>query len=469
MYQILVVDDDQTMLRGIELHLQDQEDYSVVTASDKPKALKHIEKNEFDLVLSDLMVPETSDGLEIITKARSQWYQPSILVMTAFDTVENAINTMKAGADDFIAKGFNLDELSFRIDTLLKNKQKIEQLEIENRILKETIQQQFSDYKIIGESTVIKDLKKKIKKIAADGKSTCLIHGESGTGKDLVARNIHLMSPRKNGPFVPINCAAIPDNLIESEFFGHEKGSFTGAYSARQGKFEIARNGIIFLDEIAELPLPLQVRLLRVLEEKSFYRIGGKVPVDVDIMILAATNRNLQQLVREGGFREDLYFRLSVINIEVAPLRERKADIPMLAKFYMEKFNRERKRNITISHQAMDLIKKYQFYGNVRELRNIIEDAFVLCENNKIDAKDLSINKKLFNSVGSVKEEDRLYPGQGSDKKLPFKKALQRFEKIYYRRLMDFNDWKLNSAAAEAGISREWLSKKLKQMGIGKM
>ncbi len=272
MYQILVVDDDQTMLRGIELNLEDYEDYKVYTASDKKKALKLIETKEFNLVLSDLMIPEPSDGLEIVKSARAQWYQPSILVMTAFETVENAISTMKAGADDFIAKGFSLDELSFRIDSLLKNKEKIEKLEFENRILKETIQQQFSDYKIVGESSAIKELKNKLKKIAADGKSTCLIHGESGTGKDLVARNIHMMSPRKNGPFVPINCAAIPANLIESEFFGHEKGTFTGAYSTRQGKFEIARNGIIFLDEIAELPLPLQVRLLRVLEEKSFYR-----------------------------------------------------------------------------------------------------------------------------------------------------------------------------------------------------
>ena len=469
MYQILVVDDDQTMLRGIELNLEDYEDYKVYTASDKKKALKLIETKEFNLVLSDLMIPEPSDGLEIVKSARAQWYQPSILVMTAFETVENAISTMKAGADDFIAKGFSLDELSFRIDSLLKNKEKIEKLEFENRILKETIQQQFSDYKIVGESSAIKELKNKLKKIAADGKSTCLIHGESGTGKDLVARNIHMMSPRKNGPFVPINCAAIPANLIESEFFGHEKGTFTGAYSTRQGKFEIARNGIIFLDEIAELPLPLQVRLLRVLEEKSFYRIGGKVLVEVDVMILAATNRDLKQLVRKGEFREDLYFRLNVINIEVTPLRDRIEDIPLLVKFFLDKFNRERKRNIKITREAMNLTKKYKFYGNVRELRNVIEDAFVLCENNKIDVKDLSISKNVFESLGSDKEEEYLYPDQGTGRKLPFRKALKRFEKKYFKRLMELNDWRIIPAAEEAGMTREWLSKKLKQMGLGKM
>jgi len=468
MHHILIVDDDQTMLRGIELNLEDYKNYKISTASDKKMAVNLIKEKEFDLVLSDLMVPETRDGLEIVKSARAQWYQPSILVMTAFETVENAISTMKAGADDFIAKGFSLDELSFRIDTLLKNKKKIEQLEFENRILKETIQQQFSDYKIVGESSAIKKLKGKLKKIAADGKSTCLIHGESGTGKDLVARNIHMMSPRHKEPFVPINCAAIPENLIESEFFGHEKGTFTGAYSTRQGKFEIARNGIIFLDEIAELPLPLQVRLLRVLEEKSFYRIGGKVPVDVDVMILAATNRDLKQLVRNGAFREDLYFRLNVINVEVAPLRDRKEDIPLLVKFFMDKFNRERKRDIKISREAMQLMKKYQFFGNVRELRNVIEDAFVLCENNKIDVKDLSINKSAYESLGSSKEEDSLYPNPNTDRKLTFRKALKRFEKKYFERLMELNDWRINTAAEEAGITREWLSKKIKLMGIGK-
>jgi DNA-binding NtrC family response regulator len=464
MHHILIIDDDQTMLRGIELNLEDHHDFRISTASTRKKALKLLTEKEFDLVVTDLMVPETSDGLDIIRLASAQWYRPTIMVMTAYESLENAVRTMQAGADDFIPKGFGIDEFIFRIENLLKNREKIAKLERENRILREMIQHQYSDYQIIGESAAIKELKNKIKKVAADAKSTCLIVGESGTGKELVARNIHLLSTRKNGPFVPINCAAIPENLIESEFFGHEKGSFTGAESTQQGKFEIARNGIIFLDEISELPLPLQVRLLRVIEEKTFYRIGGKEPIEVDVMILAATNRDLKILVSNGKFREDLYFRLNVITIPVPPLRERKEDIALLVKFFLNKFNHERRKKVKITRWAMKQLKNYDFFGNVRELRNVIEDAFVLCENNQIDTGDLSIKKSGGGKILAPGEDSSFFSVDGKD--LAFRKALKRFEKVYFTRLLKKNAGVLNATAAEAGMSREWLGKKLKQLGL---
>lgn len=459
MFRLLIIDDDNTMLKGIELSLEDHPDYHLRTASDRGTAIDLIIKYEFDLIISDLMIPDVNDGLAIIKKAKSMWYHPFVLTMTAFETVDNALNTMKAGADDFISKGFGLDELTIRIDSLLKKKQKIDQLEVENRILKEAIQEQYSDYNIIGRSAVIKKLIIKIEKVAEDAQSTCLIYGESGTGKDLVARNIHAISSRKNAPFVPINCAAIPENLIESELFGHEKGSFTSAHMAKQGKFELANKGIILLDEIGELPIPLQVRLLRVLEEKSFYRIGGKEPINVDVMILAATNTDLKKLVREGTFREDLFFRLNVISIEVPPLRRRKQDIPLLTEFFLDKFNRERKKRISLSPDSMKILAQYNFYGNVRELRNIIEDAFVLCEGDKITPSNLSIRRRGSPGVGDAKiREDKTL--------INYEEALEAFEKEYFERLLDKYNWNQREAARDAGISRKWLGIKIKRLGL---
>jgi DNA-binding NtrC family response regulator len=449
------------MLKGIELNLEDHTDYDVKVASDSKTAIRLIKENEFDLVVSDLMVPEVEDGQEIVRQAKSMWYRPFVLTMTAFESWENAVSTMKAGADDFISKGFGLDELALRIENLLKKKRQMDHLEFENRILKETIQLQYSDYKIIGQAPIVLKLIKKIEKIAADAQSTCLIFGETGTGKDLVARNIHALSPRRDAPFVPINCAAIPENLIESELFGHERGSFTGAHTAKQGKFEIANGGIIFLDEIGELPLPLQVRLLRILEERSFYRIGGKVPIEVDIMILAATNKNLNQLVKEGDFRQDLFYRLDVITIEVPPLRKRKQDIPLLTQFFLDKFNRERKKVIELSGEALQLLTGYNFPGNVRELRNIIEDAFVLCENDVITTDNLSIRPTMPQKKGQV--DLSISMDQVHQK---YEGAISQFERTYFTKILELNNWNTRWAAKEAGISREWLSKKIRKLNI---
>jgi DNA-binding NtrC family response regulator len=464
MNKILIADDEFSMLRGIEFHLQENSDYRTLTASDRNTAIQILETNEIDLLVSDLMLPDIEDGLAIMRAAKQQWYQPGVLAMTAYESVENAVAAMQAGADDFVSKGFGLDELSLRIDNMLRKKQQVRQLSIENQILRETIRKQFNDFKIIGESPRMLELMKKAEKVAADARATCMIHGESGTGKDLVARTIHALSVRRNAPFVPINCAAIPENLIESELFGHEKGSFTGAYQTKQGKFEHARGGIIFLDEIGELPLNLQVRLLRVLEERSFYRIGGKDPIDVDVMVLSATNRDLKELVSSGRFREDLYFRLNVVNIEVPALRERREDIRLLAHFFLQKFNQERNKQLKFSENALVQLESHDYPGNVRELRNIIEDAFVFTEGPYIQPENLTFRKPIKET-----EEDKgiLYLQMSKNfHHLLYKDALDIFDKQYFQQLLKENFWNISIAARKAEITREWLSKKIKRLGL---
>jgi DNA-binding NtrC family response regulator len=464
MNRILIIDDEFSMLRGIEFHLRENADYDILTASDRKTAMEILGSQEIHLVVTDLMLPSIEDGLAIMRFAKKQWYQPSVLAMTAFESVENAVATMQAGADDFVSKGFGLDELTLRINNLLKKKNEIDRLAIENRILRETIQKQFSDFQIIGKSPKMVKLMGNVKKVAADARATCLIEGESGTGKDLVARTIHALSIRREAPFVPINCAAIPESLIESELFGHEKGAFTGAFETKQGKFEHAKGGIIFLDEIAELPLHLQVRLLRVLEERSFYRIGGKHPIDVDVMVISATNQNLKELVRAEKFREDLYFRLNVVTITVPPLRERPEDIGNLAIFFLEKFNLERNRQLTFSEKALQELKSYHFPGNVRELRNIVEDAFVFTDGMIIEPKNLSFRKSPLANQGKINENSLSLPPDLIKSNL--KIATEHFERAYFSQLLNFFHWNITEVAHIAGLKRESLSRKLKRLGL---
>ena len=465
MYRLLVVDDEITMLKGIQFHYQDNLNYELFTASDKEQAIRLLEENEFDIIVSDLMLPSVDDGLQVIRSAKDQDYQPVVLAMTAFETVENAVACMKNGADDFVSKGFGLDELSLRIENILKRKNKFLQLSIENQILKEAIQQQYSNFEIIGKSQKMQDLLKKVRRLAADAKSTCIITGESGTGKDLIARSIHAISKRKDAPFVPINCAAIPENLIESELFGHEKGAFTGAYTNVKGKFELANGGIILLDEIGELPLPLQVRLLRVLEERSFYRVGGKHAIDIDVMVIAATNQNLADLVKKGHFREDLFFRLNVISLFIPPLRERKEDIRPLALFFLQKFNRERKKDIIMSETSLEQLESYDYRGNVRELRNIIEDAFVFCNGKEITPDNLPMPNSKYRQE-RVKQHENIKTTLHT---MTHREAMEILEKEYFQVLLERHFWNYKKAAQTANLTREWLMKKAKLLGIRKV
>ncbi len=467
MYKILVTDDDHTILSGLGLHFQDNPEYHCVTADYIEAAKKILESGEFDLVVADLMFPTAAHGLEVMRCAREQWYRPAILAMTAFDTVENAVEAMKAGADDFASKGFGLDELILRIEHLIKRKDELRKLVIENEVMRQTLRQQYNDYQIVGKSRQIRELMEKVKKIAEDAHVTCLLEGESGTGKDLIARAIHTMSNRSRAPFIPINCAAIPSNLLESELFGHEKGSFTGAYTTRQGKFEQANEGVIFLDEISELPMSLQVVLLRVLEEKEIFRIGGKRPIETDVMILAASNQDLEQLVQENRFREDLFFRLNVIKIFIPPLRDRQEDIEPLAHFFLDKFNQQRNKNLRLSYQSLEMLNTYDYPGNVRELRNIIEDAFVFCDGDVIQPSDLRFNQ--YRKFQYYRDKHTLDNGNnGSLYEYDHQNAVHEFEKLYFTRLLENNHWNLKTTAEEAGISREWLSKKIRRLDLKK-
>lgn len=464
MTRILLCDDDDTILSGIKLHFDDHPDFQVTTVSNRNAAIKNIQSNEFDVVVSDLMFPDEEDGLAVIKCAKSQWYAPAILAITAFDTIENAVRTMQAGADDFASKGFGLDEIHIRIKNVVDKKKEFLRLILENEILKQTVNQHFSDYKIIGASPQINELSQKIIKIAADAHVTCLIQGESGTGKDLVARSIHALSQRKNAPFMPINCAAIPANLLESELFGHDKGAYTGAYTSRQGKFEQSDGGVVFLDEIGELSLSLQIILLRVLEEREIYRIGGKQPIKVDVMILAASNKDLEKLVEQGRFREDLYFRLNVIKIWIPPLRDRRSDVVPLAKFFLENLNQQRNKKLRFSLKALSLLKNYEYPGNVRELRNIVEDAFVFCADKIIRPENLYF--KNYNYFKKDNNNSFTYNNAHSLLKLRHQEAVQEFEKDYFFHLLEDQRWNIKEAAIKAGITREWLSKKVKNLGL---
>jgi two-component system response regulator AtoC len=461
MYRILLNDDDETILTAARMYFQDETGYELVTADSRDKALNLINTREFDVIIVDLLFPDVSDGLAVIKNSYSQPYQPSILAMTAFDTVENAVATMQAGADDFIAKRFSLDELISRIENLLKCRKEINALTIDNKIWHQTLQQQFDDCRIVGESTQIKTLVEKVKKVAEDAQVTCLIEGESGTGKELIARTIYSLSNRRYGPFIPINCAAIPDNLLENEFFGHERGAFTGAYYKQRGKFELANNGVLFLDEISELPISLQGSLLRVLEEKEIYRIGGKKSIRINVMILVSSNQNLEQMVYKNSFRKDLYFRLNVIKIKAPPLREHPQDIEPLACYFLDKFNRQRNKKLTIDDSSLSYLKSYIYSGNVRELRNLIENACVFCSGDTIHPSDLQFNQDNDCQFNSDLFENIL---NGKICGVAYQNAIRQFEKIYFNLLLGRNHGNIKEAARHAGLSREWLSKKISNL-----
>ncbi|MDZ7262746.1 MAG: sigma-54 dependent transcriptional regulator, partial [candidate division KSB1 bacterium] len=430
MARILICDDDTAGLTAMGGGLR-HAGHEVVLVSDTEAASEALKQNEFDLVVCDLMFPQKEDGLETVRSSKSQSYKPSVLVITAFAATENVVEAMKAGADDFIAKGFSIAELQEKVQKLQELREKEQWLQIENHLAKEKIRREFGDYEIIGTSPAIQEMIKKIDRIAASGKTTCLIQGETGSGKELVARAIHHKSPRNKGPLVVINCASIPENLIESELFGHERGAFTTALTTQKGKFELANGGIVFLDEIAELSLGAQVKLLRILEEDQFCRVGGHKPITTDVMVIAATNKDLTYEVRKGRFREDIYYRLNVVKIEVPPLREHPEDIPLLVNHFLKRLNQQKGRDLTMSEAALQVLMKYPFPGNVRELKNILENASVMTEGSIIGPSDLPINRenyKISKSDFSMDESS-------------LSEAVKEFEKEFLIKYLRENDW----------------------------
>lgn len=370
--RILVVDDEESIREFFEIMLK-REGYEVLTACHGRDGLEVLKKHQVDLVISDIQMPEMS-GMEFLSSAKELDPDTLFLMITAFGSTETAVEAMKLGAYDYVQKPFKIDEVKIIIQQALEKRS----LKLENQQLKKELGTKYAFDNIIGGAPPMLRIYEMVKRVA-NTKSSVLITGESGTGKELIARAIHYNGPLKERPFVTVNCGAIPENLMESEMFGHKKGSFTGAIADKKGLFEVANGGTIFLDELGELPLTMQVKLLRVIQEGTFKRVGGTDDINVDVRVISATNKNLEFEVKTGNFREDLFYRMNVIQIHCPPLRERKEDIPMLANHFLEKFSKVLGINVKkVSNEAMEVLRRYHYPGNVRELENIIERTVAL-------------------------------------------------------------------------------------------
>ncbi len=385
MAKILVVEDKASMAQMLKESLE-LEGYEVIIASDGAEGIKRIKERNADLVLTDLKLPK-KNGIEVLKASRNERPLTPVIVMTAYGSIETAVNAMKLGAYDFITKPLDIDHLNLLIDRALKN----QKIVAENLLLKDVLADRTGIPNIIGTSPKMRDVADNIQKVAS-ARTTVLLLGESGTGKELFARAIHDLSTRKDHPFVPINCAAIPGELLESELFGHEKGSFTGATERKLGKLELADRGTVFLDEIGEMEMSLQSKMLRALQEGMIDRVGGSGSVKIDVRIISASNKDLGTAVKDREFREDLYYRLSVFPIVIPPLRDRKEDIPALIEHFISKYSIE--MNISgkeIDSEAMKVLQGYSWKGNVRELENVIERAMILCESDHISKNNLGL------------------------------------------------------------------------------
>ena len=445
-FRVLVVDDEPAQRELVGGFLRKQ-GFEVAEAPDGRTALERFRKEPFDLLLTDQRMPGLS-GLELLEAARAVTPAVSMIIMTAYGTIETAVAAIKGGAADYLTKPLNLDELLHRIAQVRERQRLI----MENRELREALQERHRVEGIIGESGRMQEVLSLVRRVAGSD-ATILIQGESGTGKELTARAIHYASPRAGAPLVSVNCAALPETLLESELFGHEKGAFTGAVAARKGRFELADGGSLFLDEIGDLPLHLQVKLLRVLQEREFERVGSSRPVSVDVRLLAATHRDLEALVRAGRFRDDLYYRINVVSISLPPLRERREDIPLLLDHFVEKFARRNGKRISgLTRDAREALLRYDYPGNVRELENLVERAVVLTRDEVIGLEDLPLG---------VKEREGETSGETS-----LTVRVEGLERRMIREALDRADGVQTRAAEILGISERVLRYKLKKYGL---
>jgi len=381
--KILVVDDEAIIRESLRDWLSDV-GHRVLTAENGPQALEIIRKEEPSIVIADLVMPGT-DGIELMKSAKEISPNIEVIIITAYGSIPTAITAMREGAYDYIEKPFCPERAELLVEKLVEHQRLLE----ENIALQQKLEEHYQFENIIAKSSRMQQVIEVIK-VVARSNATVLITGETGTGKEVVARAIHSQSHRREKPFIAVSCAALPESLLESELFGHEKGSFTGAYAQKKGKFEAANRGTLFLDEIGEMSVNIQVHLLRILEEKAFTRVGGNELIKVDVRVISATNRDMKAAVAGGQFREDLYYRLNVVNIELPPLKERKEDIPLLAQHFLKKFTLENRKEITgFSPQAIDFLLSYEWPGNVRELENAIERAVILAQNSLIGIADL--------------------------------------------------------------------------------
>jgi DNA-binding NtrC family response regulator len=444
---VLVVDDDKNTREGLARALRPE--YEVLLAEGADRALELLGERPVDVMLSDVRMPGL-DGLALLQRALARDPQPVCIMLSAYGNVETAVEAMKRGAYDFLMKPVNLDHL----DMLVRRALRARVVESENADLRRQIESRFGLENLIGTSPAMVEVFDLIRQIAP-ARATVLIQGESGTGKELVAHALHNLSPRSKGPFVAVHCAALSPTLLESELFGHEKGAFTGAHEQRRGRFELADGGTLFLDEISEVDPAIQVKLLRVLEERKFERVGGRETLEVDIRLVAATNRNLRAMVEEGRFRSDLFFRLDVVNVTLPPLRERVEDLPLLCDHFLREFNvRNGKQVEAITPEAMALLSAHPWPGNVRELRNVVERMVVLARGNRLGVRDIPPGIR-----GSAPTES----AHGGLARPRATGTMEELERSAIVTALRRNDGNRTKAAEQLGISRRTMQRKLKR------
>lgn len=440
---ILIVDDEE-IVRGSLLDWLKEDGYQVEAVEDGFKALEKFRDRSWDIALIDLKMPKM-DGLELLGKIKEIRPQTQVVIITAFATVNTAVQAIKIGAYDYLVKPFNPEELSLLIKRLVEGQNLLKEISH----LRKELQKQYQFYDLISKSAAMQKVFD-LARTTAKSNSNILILGESGTGKELLARAMHNESLRAGGPFIAVSCVALTETLLESELFGHEKGSFTDAIAQKKGKFELADRGTIFLDEIGDISPKLQLSLLRVLQEKEFTRVGGTKSIKVDARIIAATNRDLKKAVDEEKFRDDLYYRLNVISIELPPLREHKEDIPLLVHHFIEKFNIEMGGKVErISEEALEILMKYNWPGNVRELENVIERAMVITKGTLIKAEDLHLSPQVLKEKGAAQ--------------LAADKTIKSIEKKHIAQILEENKWNIQKSAEQLGIDRVTLYNKIKK------
>ena len=492
MPRILIVDDERSAREGLNASLEDH--FDTYMAQDLKSALQMLEEEDFDVILTDLRMADKEDGLKIIRRAKSLPHAPVCILMTAYGSEDIAVEAMKEGADDYISKGrMQIDELEMRINRALRSRK----LEQENTTLHQHLDQRFGMENIIGQSpALLKSLD--IVRQVAPTRATILIRGESGTGKELIAKAIHQLSPRARAPMITTHCAALNANLLESELFGHEKGSFTGATERRIGRFEQANGGTLFLDEIGEIDPSTQIKLLRFLGEHTFERVGSNKTLTSDVRLITATNKDLERMVHEGTFREDLFFRLRVVEIIMPPLRERSEDIPLLASRFLREFSRENNKNVSqLSRETLKILQEYSWPGNIRELRSCMEHAVIFCAGSTVQAQDLpprirtpqantflsvptgyessgsaalhtltSKSPTSINPIGSLPAPNQhLY--HSSDANLPTL-SVKEAERQLIEQALEESGGNRTEAALKLGISRRTLHRKLKEYNMQK-
>jgi len=455
MRTVLIVDDEPSARYGMRRVLEGS--YRIVEADSADSARRALASARPDIILLDLVMPGEG-GVGFLRWLRESGDEIPVLVVSALDTAKTAVEALQAGAADYIVKGFDIEELRKRVANLLK----IAELGAENERLRRELVAEGQFGRMIGSSVAMRRVFEMADRVAPTD-ATVLILGESGTGKELLAQEIHARSPRSTMPFVAVNCAALPENLIESELFGFEKGAFTGAAQQRKGKFEQATGGTLFLDEIGDMNPVTQAKVLRAVESRRIERLGGTVSIDVDVRIVSATHRDLQAEIAAGRFREDLYYRLRVVTLELPPLRAHKEDIPLLAQTFVAQLGERHGNRVRLSREVAELLRRYDWPGNIRELRNVLERALVLAKGSEIEVGDLPEEIRSGRAVFSVSREE------GTNSFLAeadFREAKRKFEIAYLKRKLEEHQWNVSQTAAEVGLHRQSLQEKLRELGI---